>query len=253
MIKYLRERYAYKEDLYPRDLQGAYELLNHHVVANKIPEVKTGGTKWKGKQQPEEQVLKGAQYAQDNEEIEKPTAGTDGKVHQVTCYNCNKFGHYAGNCPEKKKANTEEETHHAEEVMLQSDEESDGESVILSFCNHLSEVKKYSNTDILLDTGSTVSVFNNRKMLTDIKTTPNTMRALTNGGFQDSNMRGILPGFFPVWFNSESRLNILAWKDVREKFCITADTGAANEIVVHVRKRRQEDDLQRSRIWPVFV
>ena len=46
--------------------------------------------------------------------------------------------------------------------------------------------------------------------------------------------KGILPGFFPVWLNEDSRIKILAWKDVREKFRITADTAKANEITVHL-------------------
>ena len=71
-------------------------------------------------------------------------------------------------------------------------------------------------------------------MLTDIKDTGTTMRALTNGGFQYSTEKGILPGFFPVWVNRESRMNILAWSDVRRKFRITADTEEGNHIVVHL-------------------
>ena len=65
------------------------------------------------------------------------------------------------------------------------------------------------------------------------------MRALTNGGHQDSTEKGILPGFFPVWVNRKSRMNILAWKDVRRKFRITADTGVANEIVVHLSDEKK--------------
>ena len=36
-----------------------------------------------------------------------------------------------------------------------------------------------------------------------------------------------------MWLNKNSRLNILAWKDVRKKFRITADTAKSNEITVH--------------------
>ena len=71
VIKYLRERNTYKEDLYPQDLQETYELLNHHVSANKIPEVKGGSTKGRMKQPAKDQVIKGAQYAQDSEEGKK--------------------------------------------------------------------------------------------------------------------------------------------------------------------------------------
>ena len=71
-------------------------------------------------------------------------------------------------------------------------------------------------------------------MLTDVKQTKQVTRALTNGGYQDLTKQGILPDFFPVWVNEESRLNILAWRDVRKRFRITADTACANEITVHL-------------------
>ena len=69
------------------------------------------------------------------------------------------------------------------------------------------------------------------KMLTDVKKVSTTMRALTNSGYQDSDHKGILPGFSPVWVNKQSRLNILTWCDVRKKFRITADTEKNNNIV----------------------
>ena len=163
----------------------------------------------------------------------------------MKCYNCNKRGHYSAQCPNKSETQEDsflevkEESHYAEDISVNSDAKSDDESVLLSFCNHLSATKTYDEGDILLDTGSTVSVFKNTKMLTDIKPSKQTMRALTNGGFQDSNTKGILPGFFPVWVNKDSRLNILAWKDVRERFRITADTSNANEIVVHLNNDKE--------------
>jgi hypothetical protein len=46
---------------------------------------------------------------------------------------------------------------------------------------------------ILLDSQSTISVFNNRNMLRNIRRSPHVLRALTNGGFQDSNMVGEFP------------------------------------------------------------
>ena len=70
-------------------------------------------------------------------------------------------------------------------------EESDG-SLIMSF--QLMEIKEkfiksggYHDTDILLDTGSTMSVFKNPKMLLNIRKSERTMRAYSNGGHQDTD------------------------------------------------------------------
>ena len=42
------------------------------------------------------------------------------------------------------------------------------------------------DTCILIDTGSTISVFKNKNLLEDIGKNNNTLRAYTNGGYQDS-------------------------------------------------------------------
>ena len=43
--------------------------------------------------------------------------------------------------------------------------------------------RNYSDTDILLDKGSTVSVFNNKKMLLNLRRSKKTLRAFSNWGF----------------------------------------------------------------------
>jgi hypothetical protein len=43
---------------------------------------------------------------------------------------------------------------------------------------------------ILLDSQWTISVFNNASMLVNIRKSDHVLRALTNGGFQDSDMVG---------------------------------------------------------------
>ena len=115
--------------------------------------------------------------------------------------------------------------------------DSDEDSIFMSFQYHYEKIAKgtgYSDNAILIDTGSNVSVFKTDKMLMNVQHSNKTLRAITNGGHQDSNMKGNFPGFFPVWYNPASMLNILAWTDVRKFFRITADTLVANEINVHI-------------------
>ena len=235
VLKMVRDNFIMKEDKYPATLEEAYEMLTHYTVANNIPETK-GANRNRAATSNQDDVIQGAQYAQEAKDDLIP--GTDGKTHNVKCYTCNRRGHYSGKCPSKAsetEAITEnEETHYTETLSVESDIETDDESVLISFNNHLAEQNDYLEGDILLDTGSTVSVFRDTKMLTDVAEAGKTMRALTNGGHQDSTRKGILPGFFPVWVNEQSRLNILSWRDVREKFRITADTAEGNKITVHL-------------------
>ena len=116
-----------------------------------------------------------------------------------------------------------------------SDDDDDRE-VIVSFQGLYKHSLPNCNKDhsILIDTGSTCSVFRNSDMLTDIKKSDTTMRAYSNGGFQDSNMTGVFADVFEVWYNPKSLLNILAFSDVRKKFRITCDTDISNSINVHI-------------------
>ena len=59
------------------------------------------------------------------------------------------------------------------------------------------------------------------------------MNAFTNGGIQESRFVADLPGFFQVWYNPESMLNILAWCNIRKNFRITVDTNEGAYIKVH--------------------
>ena len=61
------------------------------------------------------------------------------------------------------------------------------------------EITSLPDTSVLIDTGSTVSVFKNKEVLRNITKSASALRAHTNGGFQDSTLQGYLPGFFKVW------------------------------------------------------
>ena len=209
----------------------------------KTAEAERAARRWKKKNgSGATDTIQGVQYYQDIDES-KLTAGTDGKKHNIKCFNCNRMGHYASECPEKQTGKGSvkmEETHLTEQTDEVGDEVDDEkEGVLMSYCYHLEEVKAHDDNDVLIDTGSTVSVFKNEKLLTKVHNVKQKMRALTNGGFQDSSRKGTFPGFFEVWVNTSSRLNILAWKDVRRNYRITADTAVANEITVHLSEGKR--------------
>ena len=61
------------------------------------------------------------------------------------------------------------------------------------------------------------------------------MRVYTNGGSQDYSKFGTLKFFpFDVFYNPNSMANILALKDVANKFQITMDTTQERSMLVHV-------------------
>ena len=99
---------------------------------------------------------------------------------------------------------------------------------------HQQEINSLPKSSVLINTGSTVSVFKNKEVLRNITKSGSALCTQTNGGFQDSVLQGYLPGFFKVWYNLHCMINILAWSDVREKFRITADTSLEQAIQVHL-------------------
>ena len=87
---------------------------------------------------------------------------------------------------------------------------------------------------ILLDSQSTISVFKNLGMLTNmIQKSAHTLRALTNGGRQDSHMIGDFPNLGEVWYNSASIANILSLAEVRKVCRVTMDSSTEPALHVH--------------------
>jgi len=111
--------------------------------------------------------------------------GTDGRVSIHTqCWKCDKWGHYADNCP--KSAN-EGEQHFQEDEDFDSAQEDEQELTE----NEEDEIRvrksKEKNMNlILINTGSNISVFNNKALLRNLRDSKHVQRVYTNGGYQDS-------------------------------------------------------------------
>ena len=181
--------------------------------------------------------------------------GSNGKVNiKIKCFECNKNGHYVDQCPTRNQENSKGEQHvqdtinnddntvisennnmeggqqHIQTTEVLHDEYSvimDGNdgyedlSVNLMFNQEsiIHNIKnkdcKYSSSDIFLDSGSSCSVFDNDQILENIVESKTTLRCYTNGGHQDSHKKGYFPGFFYVWYDPMSMLNILLFAEVR--------------------------------------
>ena len=86
---------------------------------------------------------------------------------------------------------------------------------------------------VLLDSQLTVSVFNNVKYLTNIRTANRQLKVISNGGTQILTQIGDITNFGTVWHNPKSLENILLLAEVRKNNRVTMDTEAEAAMIVH--------------------
>ena len=151
-----------------------------------------------------------------------PVPGTNGQLFEkITCNKCHLPGHYANVCPDIVPV-----------VAASAPPSTTGTTLV----QYVLAQSKSGNIDpdwILLDSQSTISVFRNPALLTNIRTSSAPLRALTNGGHQDSTLVGDFPNLGPVWFNPESIANILSLAEVRRVCRVTMDTSAEPALLLH--------------------
>ena len=68
--------------------------------------------------------------------------------------------------------------------------------------------------EVILDSGSTISLFRDKKMLKDIRMAKNSLLMLTNAGKKQITKQGDIPGFGRVWFDPSAVANLFSLLDV---------------------------------------
>jgi hypothetical protein len=222
-----------QDHYYPADLTNTYNLLLNYKVAP------GPGQRPPQHDQTDDEETTGVSFLQQDGSL---IPGTDGETHHdIKCFNCNKKGHYASSCPDTEGVQL------LQMANIGIDDGDDTYESAFSFLNvgHQPEECLFTQaatghnlippTWILLDSQSTVSVFKNRHLLSDIWTSPRTLRVHTNGGTQLSTQMGHVKNFGHVWFNPDSLANILSMAKVRKVCRITMDTSVEPAMSVHQR------------------
>jgi hypothetical protein len=218
----MRNQYQLGNDCYPSNPTKAFDLLQNYHGPPSQPTDSSGTAT----------ALQYAQLHHTSQASPNIVPGTNDIVFpRIKCVLCHRYGHYSTFCPQPQHQ-------HAmmDDIELEPDSDSSYDSICAEFTfaqRLLSHDNTYQNS-ILLDSGSSCSVFCDKSLLSNIHRSKHDLTVLTNGGTQVSSQRGSLIKFFEVWFNPDSMLNILSWSEVAEHFRITFDSAIDDCIMVHI-------------------
>ena len=174
-----------------------------------------------------------------------------GQKKNVTCYKCKQEGHYLnkfskeeedkpekgtfnkkGTCPLMKTQKNDESDESNEEAEDNSDKEGSAflqQDIVYS----IQEEAAIPKTWILLDCQSTVDVFSNPSLLSNIWNGKKGLVLYCNAGKAIIKKKGDLKGYGTVWFYPDGIANILSLSNVQKKCNVTNDSTPNEGFLVH--------------------
>jgi len=122
------------------------------------------------------------------------------------------------------------------------DEDEDNEDNEFLFytnpCKHSSDI--VSRNWVLLDNQSTVDVFQNKELLTNVRDSGRVLNIHCNAGVALTSLMGYLPGYGEVWLYEGGITNILSLSRVKKRYRVTYDSENGNKFVVHLKNRLKQ-------------
>jgi hypothetical protein len=221
----LTTQYSMGVNMYPENVVKAVDILTNHRFDKKEPRNNNNNQRNKNRN--------------DNDTASTMTTQSSFNQEQAKnaqCFCCGKKGHYANKCPEKGKRPKDQWAvkkammhAQAESEKESNDKEDDDNASQASWKSNKSEtiskwngliVRKESlhnngkqwatgtkGNSILLDNGSTLSLFGNPNMVKNIRESITTLELATNAGTKTTKQIADIPRFGTVWYDETAIAN----------------------------------------------
>ena len=245
----LTSQFSLGNDQYPKDIATACDILSNHRF-DKTQKNRSGNKRDGKKDDDTASTLT----------TRSESSFAQGKaVKDMACFCCGKKGHTVPTCPEKATRKKEDWVVRKAMMHMQgeSEKESEGKEEddasrtsskgtkgapwaigllnVRKDCLHgkmwAAGVKENS---IILDNGSTLSLFANPKMVENIRESGTTLELATNAGTIMTNKIADVPGYGTVWYNENAIANIFGLSDLKKKHRITYDSEKEDAFIVHM-------------------
>ena len=240
LIKNLAQQQSLKNTQYPKTLTAAAEVLMEHHWDQEY---------FDAKKKRKEQQQNDNENNSNNNEMELSFAQLEN-----ACYCCGKKGHSSNYCYKREQIPKDQwyinklqkqETEKIEQQLLQTTNDAasrtpstTSEQQTDALAWSMAHIPKAINNElkdtILLDNGSTASIFGNPRMVHSIREVETPLQLNTNGGEVVIKQKGIVEGFGEVWYDSKSMANIFSFAEMKEKHNITYDSSKEDAFNIHL-------------------
>ena len=99
--------------------------------------------------------------------------------------------------------------------------------------SHRQECVKCTNKSIILDNGSSMSIFHDNELVDNIRKAKQPIKIATNAGSRAVFSEANVEGFGTVWYDENAIANIFALRDIKKRHRVTYDSANEDAFIIH--------------------